>query len=207
MFQPIENKIVVQVVQKHTQAISNILRLSALQNNSTIDPADFVTITGEVMALPKRIHGTGYEGFTTEDIHVGDIAIFSYQVVFDVLYRVETETVEYKNMAVYKGKEYFLADITNVFAVIRGGDIIMVNGYVMLSEYPAGIIVLQQSSKKVKGTTHSTVMHIGKPKSNATQIDVRGGDEVLFSPFKPQHYQVNGKPFIILRQNQILGRI
>lgn len=206
MFQPTENKVLVRVLSKHIQAVTNILRLSALQNNTTIDPADFVSITGEVIALPKIINGLGYEGFTTDDIYEGDIAIFSYQVIYDLDYIAATEKVIYKNMVVYKGEEYFLADIRNIFGVIRGGDIYMVNGYVMLGEYPAGIIVLQNSSKKVKGTTHSTVMHIGKPKDGQPAIDVSSGDEVLFSPYKPQHYQINGKPFIILRQNQILGR-
>lgn len=207
MFQPTENKVLVKVGNKHIQSISNILRLSAIQNNTSIDPADYVSITGDVIALPKRIFGIGYEGFSTDNIYEGDVAIFSYQVIYDILYKAATDKFEYRNMVTYEGEEYFLADIRNIFGVIRGGDIYMVNGYVMLTEYPKGIIVLQQSSKKVKGTTHSTVMHIGNPKTDEIPIDVVSGDEVLFSPTKPQHYKIGDKPFIILRQNQILGRI
>ncbi len=157
--------------------------------------------------MPKRIHGSEYEGFTTDNIYVGDTAIFSYRVICDILYRVEEEKLEYNNMVVYKGIEYFLCDIKHVFGVIRGGDIYMVNGYVMLGEYPNGIIVLQNSSKKVKGTTSSEVMHIGNPRTNKLQIDVVSGDTALYSPFKPQHYHINFKPFIILRQDQIVGKL
>lgn len=207
MFQPPENKVVIRVVNKFIKAITNIQRLSAIQNNSTIDPSDFVTIVGEVVSLPKRISPKKeYEGFTTNDIYEGDKAIFSFQVIADIFWMMEEERAIFRNMVVYKGQEYFLADIKHIFGVIRGGDIYMINGYVMLEEYPKGIIILQNSSKKVKGTTTSKVMHIGNPKTNETMIDVQSGDEVLYSPFKPQHYQINGKPFIILRQNQILGR-
>ncbi len=206
MIQPVDNKVLVKVSQKHTKATTEIMRMSAIQNGASVDPAEFVNITGEVVSLPKRICGFGYEGFSTDDIYVGDIAIFSYSVIFDMLYKAETDKFEYRNMLTYMGEEYFLADIRNIFGVIRGGDIYMVNGYVMLAEYPSGIILLQQSSKKVRGTTRSHVMHIGRPKDNMVGIDVSSGDEVLYSPYKAQHYKINEKPFIILRQNQILGR-
>ena len=208
MFQPTENKVVVKVTSKYIQAVTNVLRLSALQNNTSIDPAEFVNITGEVISLAKtNCAGREYEGVSTNDIYVGDVAIFSYQVIYDILYKAETDKFIFKNMVTYNGEEYFLADIRNIFGVIRGGDIYMINGYVMLEEYPRGIIMLQQSSKKVKGTTNSSVMHIGKPKTNQEPIDVASGDTVYFSPYHPQHYKINDKPFIILRQNQIFGRM
>lgn len=207
MFQPSENKIVIKVASKYIKHISDITRLSALQNNTSIDPADFVNITGEVVMLPKTISNKReYEGYSTNDIYVGDVAIFNYQVIYDMLYTKETDKFTFRNMVIYEGEEYFLADITKVFGVIRGGDIYMINGYVMLSEYPRGIIMLQQSSKKVKGTTNSEVMHIGKPRLNQTPIDVNSGDTVYFSPYHPQHYKIKDKPFIILRQNQIFGK-
>lgn len=206
MFQPTENKLVIKVASKHVKAITNIVKLSALQNNTTIDPADFVNITGEVVALPKRItNDIEHEGFSLQDIYEGDLAIFSYQVIYDILYKAATDKFEYRNMVTYKGEEYFLADITKVFGVVRGGDIIMVNGWVMLSEYPAGVIVMQQSSKKIRGTTRSEIMHIGKAKTNQTCIQAKQGETALFSPYKPQHYKINEKPFIILKQSQILG--
>ena len=208
MLQPIENKVLVKVTNKYIQAVTDILRLSALQNNTSIDPADFVQIQGEIVALPKSIsNNREYQGFTTNDIYEGDIAIFSYQVIYDILYKAETDEFKFRNLVYYEGQEYFMADIKHIFGVIRGGDIYMVNGYVMLAEYPNAIIVLQQSSKKVKGTTHSKIMHIGKPKEHKTMIDAASGDEVLYSPYYPQHYKINDKPFIILRQDQILGRL
>ncbi len=207
MFQPTENKILIKVSSKYIKVISDITRLSALENNTSVDISDYVQIQGEVVALPKRIsQKPEYEGYSTNDIYEGDIAIFSYQVICDMTYNKETDKLKFKNMVMFQGEEYFLADIRNIFGVIRGGDIYMVNGYVMLSEYPKGIIMLQQSSKKIKGTTNSQVMHIGNPRTNHNRIPVEQNDTVYFSPYHPQHYKINDKPFIILRQNQILGK-
>ncbi len=209
MFQPIENKVLIKVNSKYVQAVTDVLRLSALQNNTSIDAADFVSIQGEIIALPKSVttKKRDYEGFTTNNMQVGDWAIFSYQVIYDILYKADDDKFVFKNSITYEGVEYFMADIRHIFAVQRGAELIMVNGYVMLEEYPQGVIYMQQSSKKVKGTTRSRVMHIGESKTNRKQIDVASGDEVLYSPFHPQHYKIGEKPFIILRQDQILGRL
>jgi len=198
MFQPAHDKIVVKVASKHVQNITDILRLSALQNNTSIDPADFVNITGEVIQLPKKVSN---EVFLMDNIKVGDMAIFSYQVIYDILYKAETDKFEYRNMVTYNGEEYFLADIAKIFAVIRNKEIMMINGWVMLTEYPKSIIVMQNQNKKAKGTVESQIMYI-EPKSG-----LKSGDNVLFSPFKPQHYQINDKPFIILKKSHILGKV
>jgi len=198
MLHPIENKVLVKVTSKYIQAVSDILRLSALQNNTSIDPADFVTIRGEVVMLPKKISEEN-KGWSMDNIKVGDLAIFSYQVIYDIIYKIETDTFEYVNMVKYKGVEYFLVDIKHVFAVVRDERVVMQNGWVMATEYPQSLIITKNANKKEKGTVSSVVMH--KTKGFNT------GEEILYSPFKPQHYQINDKPFIILKRSHILGKI
>lgn len=208
MFQSAENKIVVRVASKYIHNITNITRLSALQEGASIDMGDFVQIVGEVMSIPKTIkESREYEGYSLDNIQVGDTAIFSYQVIQETIFIEDEDKIIYKNMVVYEGKEYFLVDITRLFGVIRGGNIIMLNGYVMLSEYPQNILLLQNQSKKAKGTVMSEVLYIGNPKTTESQLDIKQGDNVCFSPFYPQHYQINNKKFIILQQNHIFGVI
>jgi len=206
MLQPPNDKVVIRVKDKYVQHMSNILRLSSLENNTSIDPADFVSITGEVVSLPKSVSQKN-KGFSIEDIKIGDIAIFSYQVIYDIIYKAETDKLEFRNMITVNDKEFFLADITKIFGVIRDEEIIMINGWVMLTEYPKSVIIMQNQSKKVKGTVQSEILNIGKPKTKETPIDAKKGDTVCFSPYKPQHYNINKKEFIILRQNQILGKV
>lgn len=206
MLQPPLDKVVIKVKDKYVQHMSNILRLSSLENNTSIDPADFVSITGEVVSLPKSVSPKN-KGFSIEDIQVGDIAIFSYQVIYDIIYKAETDKLEFRNMITVLDKEFFLADITKIFGVIRNEEIIMINGWVMLTEYPKKVIIMQNQSKKVKGTVQSEILNIGKNKVDMPTIDAKRGDTVCFSPYKPQHYNINKKEFIILRQNQILGKV
>ena len=205
MFQPPNDKVVVKVKDKYTQKMSNILRLASLQNNTSIDPADFVNIVGEVVSLPKSISKQN-EGFSTKGIKVGDMAIFSYQVIYDIILKAETDKLEFRNMITYHGEEYFLADITLIFAVIRNEEIKMINGWVMLNEYKKSVILMQNQNKKTKGTVTSDILYINDSKENDAAINVNSGEIVYFSPYRPQHYHINGKPFIILRQNQILGK-
>jgi co-chaperonin GroES (HSP10) len=206
MFQPAENKVVVKVATKYIHNITNITRLSALQQGASIDMGDLVQIVGEIVSLPKQIkEAKEYVGYSLDNIKVGDTGIFSYQVIQDTTYIEDEDKVIYKNMIVYEGQEYFLVDITRLFGVIRDGNIIMLNGYVMLSEYPQNILLLQNQSKKAKGTVISEILYIGNPKTTELELSLQQGDNVCFSPFYPQHYQINNKKFIILQQNHIFG--
>jgi|688.fasta_scaffold696122_2 hypothetical protein len=201
MFRPVENKLVVKVSSKYIHNITNITRLSALQEGASVDMADFVQIVGEIVALPLQIKDSKeYEGYSLDNIMVGDTAIFSYQVISETNYIEDEDKLIYKNMVVYQGKEYFLVDITRLFGIIRDGQIQMVNNYSMLAEYRQNILVLQNQSKKAKGTVQSEVLY-------TSNLDMNKGDLACYSPFYPQHYQINNKKFIILKHNHIFGTI
>jgi len=200
MFQPPQNKVVIKVNSKYIQHMSNILRLSSLENNSSVDPADFVSIVGDVVALPKTINKKGLE---FDGLSVGDVAIFSYQVIYDIVMKEGTDKLVFRNMVDYHGVEYFLADISKIFGYIRNEQITMINDWVMLTEYPKSVIVMQNQNKKTKGTVTSKIISIQENNS----LNLKETDEVMFSPFKPQHYQINKKPFIILKKQHILGKV
>lgn len=206
MLQAPTTNVLVSVKTKYTSHISKIMKLAAIQNLSSVDPADVVNIVGTVESIPKELPKTkDFEGFSTKDLEVGDTVIFSYRVICEML-ATETDEPKYKNRIYYGDKEYFAADIRKIFGIIRGEEIIMINGYVMATEFFESKIVLPQHMRRIKQAARSQVMHIGLPKENAKPIDVYAGDYVYFNPFVAQKYTIGEKKFIILSQQHILGK-
>lgn len=208
MIQAITNNVIVQPKTKYVKHISDIAKRAALQNDSSINPADCVQIIGEVISLPKNISPFAlYKGFSTKDIRVGDTAIFSYRVIFDMVEVPHGQDPIYKNILPYENKEYFLADIKHIFGVIRDRQIIMVNGWVMLTEIEQSKIIIPHGAKKAVQAAHSNIIHIGHSRTHLPGIKAIEGDEVFFKANHAQHYEINGKKFLILPQEKIFGRV
>jgi len=201
------NKIIVYPKGRWAKNISDILKRASIENGASVDPADCVNITGEIISIPEYISPTNdYKGFSTKDLRVGDTAIFSYKVIYDYVIKAEGEEPVLKNSVITGDKEYFLCDIRNLFGVIRDGKIIMVNGWVMLDEFVPTKIILPAALKNQKNAARSQVFHIGSNRTHLKRIDVNDGDMVFYNGLKAQHYQINDKKFIILPQNLILGK-
>jgi co-chaperonin GroES (HSP10) len=202
------DKVVVQVDTKYHKNFSNMIKRANMNPGSQINPADYVQIIGEVVAIPDFINNRiDYKGFTTNDIYPGDIAIFRYDVIYDFVESAEGEDPIYKNMVWVKGQEYFLADIQKIFGVIRAGEIIMVNGYCMVENMSAPpSLVLPQHLKNLIRTASATITNIGNPLSHQKPIGAKPGDIVYYNPAVLQRYEINEKKFGILTQKQILGR-
>lgn len=197
------NRVVVQVETKYVRNFTSILRMAAIQNNTSIEPADYVNIVGKVISAPKSISNKReYEGFSQHDIKPGDTVIFSNQVIYSFVQTDPEAEPIYRNLVWYKGQEYFFADITHIFAVIRDGEIRMQNGYVMVEnmEKQAKIYVPQNIKKKISSAT-AIVSNVDK---NNPELKI--GDIVYFNPNVIQLYQINGKPFGILSDRHILGK-
>lgn len=207
MIQAPENKVIVYPKTKYTKYITDIMKRSSIQNGATVDPADIVNITGEIISVPKTISSSkDYEGYTTDNIQIGDVGIFSYKVIYDLYIKQEHGEPIFRNQINYNGKEYFSCDIRNLFAVIRDGEIIMLNGFVMLEEYEAKRIILPANLKNQKDATCSAILYIGENRSHLPKIHAFPKDLVFYNSNKAQHYQINEKKFIILQQDRILGR-
>lgn len=207
MIQSPNNKIIVHPKTRYIRHISDLMKRSSIQNGASVDPSDVVNIVGEIISLPLTVSETpDYTGYSTEDLKVGDIAIFSYKVIYDLIIKQEDGEPVYRNLMQYQGKEYFLCDIRNLFGVIRDGEIIMVNGYVMLSEYEKNKIIVAPGIKSSKRAKSSNIMHIGKNREHLVPIQANDGDLVYYNPDKAQHYEINEKKFIILQQDKIFGK-
>lgn len=207
MIQSAANDVIVKIPTKYINNFSSIMKTAAIENNSSVHLEDLVNIKGKVVSLPRVItQDRTHESFTTNDIRVGDTAIFSFLVVYEFYQKEHMGEPLYKNLITYKGEEYWKVDITRVYAVIRDEKIIMVNGYVMAKPFPEDKIVLQAGSKKTRGSKSSELMHIGYPRLGAKCIEAKDGDTIYYNPMKAAKYQINDKPFIILQQHQVLGR-
>lgn len=200
------NKVIVKVKHKYVSNISDLLKRASIQNNSSVDPTDVVNIVGEVVSVPKTVYDKfGLTGFSCEGIEVGDMAIFSHQVIYSFNEKTEGGEPMYKNRIWYNGQEYFLADISLIYAVIRNDEIKMINGYVMLRPFQESKIVLFAGSKIAKGTVKCQIMYIGGSLKNEVPIDAKQGDWAYFNPMIATKYQINNKPFVIVTQTHILG--
>lgn len=207
MLQPPFNNLIVKVKTKYIKNISNIMKMSSMQKESTLKPADCVNIVGEIVSLPKAIDGKrDHEGYSLKDIKVGDVALFSHLVIFSFIENGANAEPAHRNMFTYKGEEYFVCDIQHVYAVIRNGQVIMVNGYAMVYDFDEPKIFTPVSIKKQISVASSEVMHTGNPKENEPELwDVLPQDTVIFPPNKAIKYQLNEKPFRIVRQSHILA--
>lgn len=202
MIQSHQNNVIVSIKTKYIRNFSKILRMAAIQNNTSIEPSDYVNIIGEVVSSPLSISNRReYKNFSQEDIKVGDTVIFSHEVIANTIQTEPEAEPIYKNMFWYKGNEYWTVKIDLVYAVIRDGEIRMQNGYVMLEELEAeSKIILQADVKRKIRTGSGTVSNVGEG------VNLKQGDVVYFNPNQLRHYQINERPFGILTQKQILGK-
>jgi len=202
------NNLIVLPKRKWAKNISNILKIAQLENNSSVDANDVVTIVGEVISIPKKISTEylGYNGFSTKDIQVGDTAIFSSTVINDTIVVEGKEDITFRNSIFYKAKEYFICDITKVFGVIRDLEIIMVNGWVMVEPFEESKIIVPLAIKRTKNAVKSKVIAIGNGRTYEKNITAKPNDTVYFNSMKTASYQINGKKFCVVHQNHILSR-
>lgn len=204
MLQAGYNDIYVKVNNTSQKSKTQIAIAASMEHDSSINLMNYITITGEVVSIPKKVETSEYDnGYSTKDIRIGDTAIFSYYVVGD-LYIVENEH-RHKNLVYYQGQQLFKASIENIFGVIRNGEIIMINGYVMIDDFTPSKLILPSYLKSLITASRSKLLYIGNPKENEESVTAKQNDNVYFNPYIVQRYNIGDKKFCIIRQDQILG--
>lgn len=202
MIQAPINNVIVQIKTKYIRNFTSLLKMAAIQNNTSIEPSDYCNIIGTVVSAPMSISSRReYNGFTQKDIKEGDVAIFSHEIIASTIQTDPEGEPVYKNMFWNNGKEYWLVNIDRLYAVIRDGEIRMQNGYVMLEhlEAPSKIILSASSKKKIK--VGYGIVSQAQKKSGLKQ-----GDKVFFNPNHVRLYQLDGRPFGIITLKQIFGK-
>jgi co-chaperonin GroES (HSP10) len=200
------NNIIVTIDTRYIADLYNMIRLAALNPGSQINPADYVQIIGKVVSVPKSICGRqDYKGYSAYNIKEGDMAIFSYKVVF-TFDEDGDGGAAHRNAFMHKGKEYWKVDVQELFGVIRDGQIIMQNGYCMVQDMTAPpVLIMPVHTKRMPNCCSATLTHVGENLTTAPRIHAKSGDTVYYNPAKLQPYKINGKPFGILRQKDILA--
>lgn len=202
-----QDKILVTVKSKYTKDFGALTKRFAIEQGTSVHLEDLVSITGTVYSLPKEItKEKQQQGYGMEEIRVGDQLIFSFSVIYDFYQKTHEGEIIHRNRLNYKGKDYWLADITKIFAIIRGDEIIMINGFVMASRFAENRLFTQPEYKTTRISKCSELLHIGSPRTTQKKIKAKPGDTVYYNPAKVQKYEINGKPFLILNQHQVLGR-
>ena len=214
-FRPPLNSVIVQIKTKYIRNMTSILRLAAIQQQSSIDPSDYCNIYGTIVATPLEIAGwRDYKGYTADDLKVGDVAIFSSSVIAEMAQTDPEADPIFKNSFWWDGQEYWVCDITRIYAVVRAGEIRMQNGYVMVEhiEKQPNIFLPAHIKKSVR-TTQAILTQIGHPKEGEINIDCKQGDTVFFNPNIITTYQIDDpttkepKEFGILQQKHVLGKV
>lgn len=211
MFQAPLNNVVLSIYPKYVGNYSNIIKAANLNPGTQLNPADLVNIVGTVVSVPKGISQGKFNqnGFNLKDIEVGDAVIMRYDVVFDLVEDAESEVPLYRNMVWYKGKEFWLARIDKVHAVIKKEtqSIKMLNGYCMLEDVEEEArIFMPQTQKRISRAKEATLAQIGNTKDGHQRIEAFAGDRVLVHPYRMQHYKIGEKKFAITSQEHIFGR-
>lgn len=196
------NDLIVQIKSTYQDKIGNIWI------DTKFDPTQHATIVGKVHSIPLYVvqDRPDYKGYSTKDVQVDDTVIMRYDVTSMYKLQKKDEAPTYKHYFMYKGEHYWRAAIIKCFAVIRGLDIIMLNGYLMteLPPLPPRIYV-PGNVKSVIRTVPLIVRYSGNPLEGAEDIGVQPGDTVHVNPSIVQTYQINGKPFCIVKQSQVCG--
>lgn len=195
------NHVILQINTPYRSQLSNAIRMVNIDPSTTINEADFATIVGTVVAVPKILcKRHDYKGYSTKDIKVGDKAIFSYLVVHAFDENPELGA-SFTNEFRVGNKFYWKCEIHHLFAIVRDGEIRMQNDYVMIEEVKQpSIIKLVSEKKQVENAEISKVIAI-RP-----EMYVHPESSVAVNFKKCQTYQLDDNfRFSIVKRKDILA--
>ena len=182
--------------------------------DTTFDPEKHATTTGEVTGLPSRLVYTGKPNsgmpwLTDMEVQIGDRVVLYYLAVVNC-FRPESYRA-----VVEDGDRYIFTGYQNIYAVIRDGKIIPVNGYCLLEpmEDPewtrtkermsrSGLQAVKLSEKSNTDVTYGRVAYCGAPIKEYPHkaysdngVNITPGDVVMLRRIKdiPLEYDLHAK--------------
>jgi co-chaperonin GroES (HSP10) len=178
-------------------------------------PEEYAMLKATVVSVPHSIIDRyDYRGMRIE-MKPGDELLVRYDLVFGYKSQPDRDTPIYKNLFLLhdgeKYQEYWLCDLQKVFAIVRDGEFIMQNGYVLLdpvleqTETISNYLVLPDTATQKQSKRAGIVRAIGAPLANRPVLCVQHGDKVLVLPGTIQHYRVDETEFLICKQSHLLA--
>jgi co-chaperonin GroES (HSP10) len=198
----------------------------------SFEPEKHAQVQGVVFGLPSHLRYTGRPSSmpweTPMEIKVGDTVIFYYLSVINAL---KPSSQRY----LLEGKDrYIFIEYQFIYAVVREGKIIPVNGYVLIETIEDPSITAERErlaklnmelviteKRNSKDVTYGRVKYLGTPNRQYVDsehtddgVDISVGDVVLIRktndiPLQYSlHQQVNeGKPLLRVQRRNIMARI
>ena len=201
--------------------------------DTSYDTEKHSTVTGEVWGLPSHLSyfGEGNRGMpwlTPMEIRMGDKAIIYYLAVINALKK------ENKKFIIEGKDRYIFVPYSSVYAVIRGENIIPLNGYCLIEAIEDPSITSDKESFKKIGmelivgarrsnshVTYGRVKYVGTPNREYVDedytdegCDVRVGDVVVIRKTNdiPLQYSLHAKidggaKYLRVQRRNLLAKI
>lgn len=182
-----------------------------LYKDTTFHPEEAAMLIAKVISVPKAIQKRyDYNGMQCV-IKPGDTILMRYDVVFCYVDQPERDTPIYKNVLLYNGVEYWKVDIQKVFAIQRGTEWEMINGYVLCEPYNEAVsfgkfLLVPEMYQTAQRNNTMKVRHIDQPLTNAAALPISPGDLIHVVADVAQLYEIEGNPFYIIKQSHILAK-
>lgn len=207
MVRPIYDHVLVETEAEWKQEIQGKNGIIGVTFENEIERGLGAIRTGKVLALPRGLSNSFNVKGIQETLQVGDTVYFHFNSI-DAESRVDLDVRE---------KPSYLVHIGSIFCAVRDGHITMVGGRV-LAEAIYDDDVVDDGGIKVKKTKSgiiteinvkhnvkkATLSHIGLPKRGEQTIDVAPGDVIYYAKDADFENEVEGKPFFVFYQEDIL---
>ena len=199
------NRLVIEV-EKQFEDLLTYLSGVKLYIDTRFNPEEKVALTGKVHSVPISMRDVpGAAGLNFGSIEVGDTVMLRYDVLSATRDQPDRDSVRYRNEIWVDGKQFWFADVEQVFAVLRGDDWETINDYVILEKlivdrglyYDKTKIIRPESYQKAEQKNLGCVIA-------SARIPV--GTAVWFDQRLAQKYSLNGKPVFIIKDRYIPGR-
>ena len=200
MIQAPQNYILAEIEKKFQDKEGNLFI------DTTWHPEEFTTLEGTVVSAPVRTESDNYRKLTGS-VKNGDKIFFSYGVIFDYKLQPDEDTPVYKNLVMYKGKEYWKVEIGEVFCKVNpDGSLEMVTDNILLEP-----VIKNKSRTGLEGfeiieqPEENTGIVKAMPSNINLSCNVR--DVVCFEPRFVQKYNIFGKEHFIIPSRRVLAKV
>lgn len=198
--------------------------------DTTYDPAQHVQGIGEVVGVPKKFYGHEHENLHQE-LEIGDIVLFHHNVIADD----DQPGLPPDNPSFignFDGKDVYRCPYFNVYAKKKNQEDpwTMIGGWVLCDEYFEGRIEtfeyidplskvknsirvevaesgLIAQANPGRSTRIAKLVNIGKPCKGYPTLDVAPGDLVVFRPGMDSWVEIQGKIYLIMRQEELYAKL
>ena len=167
--------------------------------DTSYEPEKHTTVTGEVFGIPKKLLYTGIPNIgmpwkTPMEVKIGDRVVVYYLSILNALGVYNKDGQQKSMKAFVEGDDkYVLIEYQNIFAIIRDGVMMPINGYCLIEpmEDPewtrtkkritnAGLIPLKMKEKTNTHVVYGIVRYCGRP--NEAYVDNHSDDGVAVNP-------------------------